>query len=427
MQKFSALLFFLFIGTIMSLSSKSTLSPIEMNLLPQNSIMKRLNDVFLEIKAAPVNVTVKTFDAFVMVIMKLLSDLQQQNVEHAKILGVMQVKCGEESSFRSKEISDSNLSIKNAEASQNVCQAKLNKARTLRKTTKSLLADEQSKKKERTQIREKERLHFVSEKRQYDESIAFLASFITVVNKRFKEGGILSTSFVEFSEQLLRHVSGLSRLELALPVLIEMTQLSNPPAASVYSSAPDSKGAASLVEKLRNLLLTLQNDLQVIVNIETERVRDFNAFIVKVNQNIATLIVSLAKLKQQVAVTKACVEREKLIVQTALKKRERNASLAKKAENMCREFAQEAESAMRARENEIKVVKQIIDLLRVRFGALPANLTKYLASIEAEFKEYKNKTKLIAYTIYQKAHIDENVLGKDIAANANVYKTNKKF
>ena len=94
---------------------------------------------------------------------------------------------------------------------------------------------------------------------------------------------------------------------------------------------------------------------------------------------------------------------------------------------MCREFAQEAESAMRARENEIKVVKQIIDLLRVRFGALPANLTKYLASIEAEFKEYKNKTKLIAYTIYQKAHIDENVLGKDIAANANVYKTNKKF
>ena len=94
---------------------------------------------------------------------------------------------------------------------------------------------------------------------------------------------------------------------------------------------------------------------------------------------------------------------------------------------MCKEFADEALEAIRARGQEIQVVKQIMELLRVRFGTLPQNLLTYVASIEAGFAEYQNRTKLIAFNVYQRADIKENALGSSITAEAKLYEENKKF
>lgn len=427
MHKLSALLLIIFVATIVSLSSRTKLSPIEMNLLPENSVMKRLNQVFLEIRASPAKVSVKTFDAFVKVIMKLLTDLQHQNVEHNKILVQMESKCNDEAKFRNKEIADANTAYQAAFASQKVCETKLSTAVRLEKETKSLLSDEQAKRKQRVSIRNHERKVFASEKAQYDDAVAFLKNFITMVRAKLNAGGILKTSFIEFSEQLLKHTAGLQKLEAAVPVLVMLSQLTSVPTPSVYTYNPDSNTAKSLVEKLNSLLNTLNVDLQTIINTENSRIVDFNAFIVKVDANIRQLVASLKTLALQILTNSACVKREQAIINTANAKRARNDNLAKKASKMCKEFADEALEAIRARGQEIQVVKQIMELLRVRFGTLPQNLLTYVASIEAGFAEYQNRTKLIAFNVYQKADIRENALGSSITAEAKLYEENKKF
>ena len=317
MHKLSALLLIIFVATIVSLSSRTKLSPIEMNLLPENSIMKRLNQVFLEIRASPAKVSVKTFDAFVKVIMRLLTDLQHQNVEHNKILVQMESKCNDEAKFRNKEIADANTSYNAAYASQKVCETKLSTAVRLDKETKSLLSDEQAKRKQRVSIRNHESKVFASEKAQYDDAVAFLKNFITMVKAKLNAGGILKTSFIEFSEQLLKHTAGLQKLESAVPVLVMLSQLTSAPTASVYTYSPDSNTAKSLVDKLNSLLNTLNVDLQTIINTENSRIVDFNAFIVKVDANIKQLVASLKTLALQILTNSACVKREQSVINTA--------------------------------------------------------------------------------------------------------------
>merc|ERR1712032_1178491 len=149
----TSLLFVLLVGTICSMTTKSKLSPFEENLLPEHSIMKRLNNIFVQLKdITDSSSNVKTYNAFTQVIQGLIDDLKKYTAEDE---------------FRDKEVADAKKAIHNAGASRKVCQEHLNKAKTLLAEAKNLLAAEIQKKKERTEIRAKEHAIFVNEKEQY--------------------------------------------------------------------------------------------------------------------------------------------------------------------------------------------------------------------------------------------------------------------
>jgi len=150
MSKFTSLLFVLFVGTVCSMTTKSKLSPFEENLLPEHSIMKRLSNIFVQLKdISDAKSNVKTYNAFTMVIQGLIDDLNKDTKAHFKVLEEMTTKCTAEDEFRDKEVAAAKKAIQNAGASRKVCQEHLNKAKTLLAEAKNLLeAEEQKKKKE---------------------------------------------------------------------------------------------------------------------------------------------------------------------------------------------------------------------------------------------------------------------------------------
>jgi len=426
MSKITSLLFVLFVGTICSMTTKAKLSPFEENLLPQHSMMKRLNSVFVELRGIEdAQSNVKTFKAFVQVIESLIDDLNADTKKHAEILDEMTKKCTAEDEFRDAEVKDAKQAISNASASRKLCQEHLDKAKQLRVEAVNLLAAEEQKKKERTEIRNREHATYLNVKAQYDQAIMFMNNFISLVAERFPTE---PASFIQFSESLLRHTSKMGSVEATLPVLVMMSQfVSAGKGGEGYGNMDAKAGAATLTEKLNVLLNTMVSDLAKITAVENKRQADFEAFLIKVNKNIADLKENIDRLDAQIQSNTECVARETAVINEATAKSTRNADLKEKAIKMCAKFVEEVKQAQEARRIEVGVVRQILGLMKVRFGNVPERLTDYLDSVEKGFAEYENKTKLIAYKVYKYMALNENELGKDITADKQNYVDNKKF
>ena len=166
MSKFQTLLFVLFVGTISSMSTKSKLSPFEENLLPQHSIMKRLNNIFVQLKdITDSSSTVKTYNAFTQIIQGLIDDLTKDTKKHYEVLEQMTKKCTDEDEFRDTEVANAKLAITNASASRKVCQEHLSKAKSLLAEAKNLLEAEEQKKKKTELKSETKNTLFLSKKK----------------------------------------------------------------------------------------------------------------------------------------------------------------------------------------------------------------------------------------------------------------------
>jgi hypothetical protein len=426
MSKFTSLLFVLLVGTICSMTNKSKLSPFEENLLPQHSIMKRLNNIFVQLRdITDSSSNVKTYNAFTQVIQGLIDDLNRDTKKHFEVLDQMTKKCTAEDEFRDKEVADAKIASDNASSSRRVCQEHLDKAKSLLAEAENLLAAEQQKKKERTEIRAQEHAIYLKEKEQYDAAIGFLKEFIKMVAEKFG-GNNPAPAFIQFSEDLLRHSSKIGNVGAAVPVLIMMSQYVSASNGD-YSNWNGSDASKTLVEKLTNLLTVMENDLEKIINLENKRQADFDAFLIKVNQNIADLEANIKNLEAQIKSNTECVVRETAIIKEAAGKTARNTDLKEKAIKMCAKFVEEVKEAQKARRTEVAVVREILNLMNVRFGKVPKRMVDYLDSVENGFAEYENKTKLIAYKIYKYMALNEDKLGKDITSDKVAYVENKKF
>jgi hypothetical protein len=421
MSKLFSLLFVLLVGTISSMTTKSKLSPFEENLLPQHSIMKRLNTLFVQLKdISDSSSKVKTYAAFTKVIQSLIDDLQRDTKKHEAVLEEMQKQCLAENQFREKEVADADKAKNNADASRKICQTHLAKAESLLSVAKNLLAAEEEKKRQRTEIRRKENEIFRREKAQYDQAIDFLREFNKLVANRFGNKN-RAAAFIEFSEDLLRHTAKIGKVEAAVPVLIMLSQYTSG-ARGDYKNFDGAAASKNLVDRLNSLLATIEADLAKIVKIENDRERDFQAFLVLVNRNIADLKASIATLNAQITANKECIARETKVFDEASKKRLRNADLKERAIKMCAKFVEEVMEAQKARQTEVNVIRQILNLMNVRFGKVPQSMNDYLDNVEKGFKEYENKTKLIAFQIYKHITFNNNAHAADIVVNTDKYR-----
>merc|ERR1712160_204057 len=331
--------------------------------------------------------TVKTYAAFTQIIQGLIDDLTKDTKKHYEVLEQMTKKCTDEDEFREKEVANAKLAISNASASRKVCAEHLKKAKALLAEAKNLLEAEEQKKKDRTEIREKEHAIFVKEKEQYDQAIAFMKEFIQMVADKFG-GAAPAVSFIQFSEGLLRKTSKLGNVEATVPVLIMMSQYVSA-AKGDFTNWSGSDASKTLTAKLTSLLGVMEADLEKIVALENKRQAGFAAFLLKVNKNIAELKANIKTLMAQIKSNTECVVRETAIIKEAAAKTGRNTDLKEKAIKMCAKFVEEVKVAQKARRTEIAVVRQILNLMNVRFGKVPKRMVDYLDSVEAGFAEYE--------------------------------------
>ena len=252
-----------------------------------------------------------------------------------------------------------------------------------------------------------------------------MKEFIQMVADKFG-GAAPAVSFIQFSEGLLRKTSKLGNVEATVPVLIMMSQYVAA-AKGDFNNWSGSDASKTLTAKLVALNAVMEADLEKIVALENKRQADFAAFLLKVNKNIEELKANIHTLVAQIKANSECVARETAIIKEAAAKTGRNQDLKEKAIKMCAKFVEEVKVAQNARRTEIAVVRQILNLMNVRFGKVPKRMTEYLDSVEAGFAEYENKTKLIAFKIYKYLALNENEMGKDITADTQAYVDNKKF
>merc|ERR1711957_1117127 len=177
-------------------------------------IMKRLNNIFVQLKDITDSAsTVKTYAAFTSIIQGLIDDLNKDTKKHYEVL--------------------------------------------------------EQKKKDRTEIREKEHAIFVKEKEQYDSAIAFMKEFIQMVADKFG-GAAPAVSFIQFSEGLLRKTSKLGNVESAVPDLIMMSQYVSA-AKGDFNNWSGSDASKTLTAKLVALNAVMEADLEKIVALENKR------------------------------------------------------------------------------------------------------------------------------------------------------------
>jgi len=89
-------------------------------------------------------------------------------------------------------------------------------------------------------------------------------------------------------------------------------------------------------------------------------------------------------------------------------KKHRNEKLLDLAGKTCTDFAREFVTATKNRLREMRVISQILKIMRRRFGELPKDLVDYLEETKTGFKIYVNSTQFQKYQDYVQKHVADS-------------------
>jgi len=176
-------------------------------------------------------------------------------------------------------------------------------------------------------------------------------------------------------------------------------------AHSDYSYKSQSKTVKSLNDHLRKLLNKLivdskQNDLD-----EAKAQAAFEKVKKELVAIIAKLRADIKKTKTQIVNMNSCIADEGKILTQAGSKKHRNQKLLDLAGKTCTDFAREFVTATKNRVREMKVITQILKIMKKRFGELPKDLVSYLEATKIGFKIYVNSTQFQKYEDYVAQHV----------------------
>jgi len=100
-------------------------------------------------------------------------------------------------------------------------------------------------------------------------------------------------------------------------------------------------------------------------------------------------------------------------------KSQRNTKLKNAAQVTCGDFAREFLEATKVRNQEIEVVKQIVLILKRRYGDIDHDVTKAIVSANEALNDYKDNTTFVRYVEYVIHHIDDNAHGRELSDEKN--------
>ena len=416
MQKYSAIfLALLCVNLVASLE----LSPIDSSIMPSKSMHAELTSMLVEVEKTE---SPKTIKNFIEQVRGMMTKLEKDQEAHKAIAKKMKGQCDNESAYRKTEIAAAKSSLSKSRAARGICKASLKSSRKDLPELEAALRMYQSELKKAIEHRAREKKMYEQRKRDFEQGIAFVEAFIKVVSKEFK-GSFKTFSFVEHSEQLLRHVSKLGLIEEAVPVLLALaTETEQDFKANKYGYAANESLATKLKTTLNNLLFRLKADYLKNEQIEQAAVNAFNVLKNRLEKAISTLTKDIARTKKQIAAMEKCIVEEDRIIGSANNKFRRNDALKTAAEKMCAEFIKEFIHAYNARVEEIKVIRAILKIIEKRFGTLPADLKVYLESVEKGWKQYRNDTEFKKFVEYRQTHLAGSKHGRSLTHKKNLLK-----
>jgi DNA repair exonuclease SbcCD ATPase subunit len=361
----------------------------------------------------------KTIKAFLENIRGMMTKLQAEQAKHQEISDRMMKQCKEESAFRKKEIGDAKTALSKSRAARRLCRTSLKSSRKTLPELVSALRTYESELNKAIKQRAAEHKVYLIRKRDFEEAIAFVKDFIKYVSAKLK-GSFKTFSFVEKSEQLLRHATKLGLLGEAVPVLVALATSSQAPAQNDYSYNANESIATKLKVTLNNLLLRIQGDWATNEQIERDAVVAFQKLKTRLEKAIATLKKNIERTKKQITAMEKCIVDETKVITSANGKFARNDRLKRSAETMCAQFASEFVHATNSRIEEISVIRQILVIIEKRFGQLPADLKMYLETVENGWVEYRNSTEFKAFVAYKIKHLKGSKHGRSLTWKKNM-------
>jgi len=384
-------IFLLFLCSFNAIVSIRVVSSIDYK-AAQQKIQTQLTQLMMDAQADD---TPLTLDDFEKSIEKILTGVQETQDKHEEISKRMMSQCKEEETFRRSEIHDAKMSFQASSNALGKCQDSLDAATANLPKLKQAKRDYEKLLVEKT--RERRRAHLVFEALQKDwaEAIVFLIDFNRVVRHTDD-----TTGFSQLTQTLIQHMAKVGKIAQLAPIFIELT-----------NKAGDDKlaGLSALVENLKNQLVVDQKMAQV------EEARQQKLF-EELKENIHDILKALGKnidrTSKQIVSMNACVASEKAIMYAAASKMSRNEKLLKLGLTTCTDFAKEFVSATKNRLAEINVLKQIIAIIKKRYGQLNPKMVGLINGMADDFVKYMNLPEFKAYQEYVKVRIAENKHGE---------------
>lgn len=412
MIKFSAI----FIVTLLTLNivGSMKLSPYS-SIVPASSLKIQLQSLLVQVKQTE---NPKTIKGFITQIQQLILKLEEDQVAHQKVSEEMKDQCLKEEQFRAKEVADAQDALNRANKARTDCDNSLKASEKNLPELEKALADYQASLAAATLQREAENKAYQKRRNDYQEGINFVNDFFEYVKQKLN-GQFTAFSFVEKSEHLLRHASRLGRMNDVVPILVALAS-QEIPSANSYKYTPNEDAAQKLKLALEELLNNLKTDFQANEEEEQKLLKAFEELRTRLEAAIASLTTNIAVTKEQIIKMTACVATEDAVIASAQAKLNRNSQLKDSASKMCADFAREFVHAFNSRVEEIKMVREVLEIIHKRFKNVPEDLKIYLESVEKKWRDYSNSTPFQAYVAYMQQTIEDNKSGNDLVNNQKI-------
>jgi hypothetical protein len=366
----------------------------------QKQIQSQLTQLLVQVQSSTPSLSLDEIEKFIL---KIISEIEESQKRHEEINRKMNAQCVDEANFRNTEIRDGNQAYAASAEALAKCQVSLESANTNLPLLESAQATYVALLAQKTSERNKNHKIYLSLQKDWSEAITFLIDF----NKQIiKVGTTHETGFSQMTENLIKHMTKVGKLKELAPIFIEITNTST--------------GDDSLA-KLHNLVLDLQTQLSADMKFaqieENKQIKIFTDLKTNLNDIVSQLKKNIDRTKSQIISMRLCVSKEKTIMYAASSKTLRNDRLLKLGDTACKDFARAFIGATKSRSTELVTIREIIEVIKKRFGQLDPDLLKRLKNMTVTLKVYINNTEFKKYESYVKTNVSDNASGRKLSNN----------
>lgn len=444
----------LFFVIILSLSYTTSVEVLSVDIMtPILKMDTQLSQLKVELKS-PTNLTK---EGFLEKIEEMLKNIEEDQSKHDNLNQKMSLQCSEEEKFRKMEISDSQQAYTASSETHTRCTQSLASAKTFLPELDKAVLNYKNQIKIKTEEREAQHKKYLELRKEWENAISFLNSFVNKIENSIKNEK--QSSLLQLNEELIKHASKLGRMKDLVPIFIAMKQSvnistqgnQNQNVVTSKSSLKSTSLSANTLnsntkvntqiisnttintttkdeplsdDKLINLKIAVQKLAKVLLadsneaDIQEQNLqKSFETLIKEFNVIISELEQNIDRIKNQIKEMEKCIADELVIMNSASNKNNRNDRLLKLAEITCTDFLKSFVDATRNRARQIEVVKDIIQIIKRRYGQLPSKFLEEVNIANNHFKTYINTTQFQKYVEITRIKISDNLRGRKLSNN----------
>jgi len=447
---------------ILSLSYTISVKVLSVDIMtPILKMDTQLSQLKVELKS-PSNFTK---ELFLEKIEEMLKEIEEDQTKHESINQKMAQQCAEEEKFRKMEVSDAKEAFKASSDANSRCSESLAAAKGFLPDLEKAVVSYKAQIKIKTEEREVQHKKYLELRKEWENAISFLKSFVNKIDDAVNNGK--PTALLQLNEMLIKHASKLGKIKDIVPIFIAIEQtinsstkisqkvassissgtvVSNSTNTSISSVNSQTKSAGFMKETTQNITNTTINtsikeqplsdnkliNLKIVVQkLVTQLAADcheadvqednlqksFETLIQEFKLIISELEQSITRIKIQIKEMESCIASESAIMSSSSQKENRNQKLLFLAERTCTDFIKSFVDATNNRARQVEVVKDIIVIIKRRFGELPPNFMNELNTTDGHFKEYINSTQFQDYVEIVQFKMADNLRGRQLSNN----------